>query len=123
MERPGEPRIYYPTKSAQLRPRRQHRRLPGPVRGNLLKRIKKRSVYILHDNQTFGKGVANAFRSRANKLDIDVKGFEPWGAKAASYEAIGQRIKATGAQSVYFGGIVCNNGVKLIKDLGVVARV
>ena len=71
----------------------------GPFAADLLKRIKKRSVYILHDNQTFGKGVANAFRSRANKLDIDVKGFEPWDAKAASYEAIGQRIKATGAQS------------------------
>ena len=85
-----------------------------------MKRLKKRSVYILHDNQTFGKGVANAFRSRANKLDLDVKGFEPWDAKAASYEAIGERIKATGAQSVYLGGIVCNNGVKLIKVLGAV---
>ena len=81
---------------------------------------RRRSVYILHDNQTFGKGVANAFRSRANKLDIDVEGFEPWDAKAASYEAIGERIKATGAQSVYLGGIVCNNGVKLIKDIGAV---
>ena len=44
-------------------------------------------------------------------------GFQPWDAKATSYEAIGQRIQATGAQSVYLGGIVCNNGVKLIKDL------
>ena len=58
--------------------------------------------------------------SRANTLDIDVKGFEPWDAKAASYEAIGERIKATGANAVYLGGIVCNNGVKLIKDLGAV---
>ena len=55
--------------------------------------------------------------SRANKLDIDRQGFEPWDAKASSYEAIGERIKATGAQSVYFGGIVCNNGVKLLKDI------
>ena len=39
---------------------------------------------------------------------------------AASYEAIGERIKATGAQSVYLAGIVCNNGVKLIKDIGAV---
>ena len=117
---PGEPNIYYPTGVAQLRPRRQHRRLPGTVCGRPAEAHQEASVYILHDNQTFGKGVANAFRSRANKLDIDVKGFEPWDAKAASYEAIGQRIKATGAQSVYLGGIVCNNGVKLIKDLGAV---
>ena len=30
-----------------------------------------------------------------------MKGFEPWDAKAASYEAIGERIKATGAKSIY----------------------
>ena len=41
----------------------------------------------------------------------------PWDAKATSYEAIGEQIKASGAQSVYLGGIVCNNGVKLLKDL------
>ncbi len=117
---PGEPRIYYPTGVRNYARVASTDAFQGPFAADLLKRIKKRSVYILHDNQTFGKGVANAFRSRANKLDIDVKGFEPWDAKAASYEAIGQRIKATGAQSVYLGGIVCNNGVKLIKDLGAV---
>ena len=41
----------------------------------------------------------------------------PWDAKATSYEAIGEQIKSSGAQSVYLGGIVCNNGVKLLKDL------
>ena len=51
---------------------------------------------------------------------MNVEGFEPWDAKAASYEAIGERIKATGANAVYLGGIVCNNGVKLIKDIGAV---
>ena len=30
---------------------------------------------------------------------------------------IGQQIKDSGAQSVYLGGIVCNNGVKLLKDI------
>jgi branched-chain amino acid transport system substrate-binding protein len=114
---PGEPNIYYPTKIRNYARVATSDDYQGPFAADLLKAKKKKSVYILHDNQTFGKGVANAFRSRANKLDIDVKGFEPWDAKAASYEAIGERIKATGAQSIYFGGIVCNNGVKLLKDI------
>ena len=117
---PGEPRIYYPTGVRNYARVASTDAYQGPFAADLLKRIKKKSVYILHDNQTFGKGVANAFRARANKLDLNVEGFEPWDAKAASYEAIGERIKATGAQSVYLGGIVCNNGVKLIKDLGAV---
>lgn len=117
---PGEPNIYYPTKIRNYTRVATSDDFQGPFMADLLKRIKKKSVYILHDNQTFGKGVANAFRVRAQKLNIKVLGFEPWDAKAASYEAIGERIKATGAQSVYLGGIVCNNGVKLIKDLGAV---
>jgi len=114
---PGEPNIYYPTKVRNYARVAATDDFQGPFAADLLKAKKKTSVYILHDNQTFGKGVANGFRSRANKLNIDVKGFEPWDAKAASYEAIGERIKATGAQSIYFGGIVCNNGVKLLKDI------
>ena len=117
---PGEPNIYYPTKIRNYARVATSDDYQGPFMADLLKNIKKKSVYVLHDNQTFGKGVANAFRSRAQKLGINVLGFEPWDAKAASYEAIGERIKATKAQSVYLGGIVCNNGVKLIKDLGAV---
>ncbi len=117
---PGEPNIYYPTRVRNYARVATSDDYQGPFAADLLKKLKKRSVYILHDNQTFGKGVANAFRSRANKINLNVEGFEPWDAKAASYEAIGERIKATGAQSVYLAGIVCNNGVKLIKDIGAV---
>ena len=107
-----------PDGHAQLRPSGGVRRLPGPGRrrpDHEASHVK--SVYIVHDNQTFGKGVANGFKARAQKLGIKVLGFEPWDSKATSYDAIGQHIKATGAQSVYLGGIVCNNGVKLLKDL------
>jgi branched-chain amino acid transport system substrate-binding protein len=76
-----------------------------------------KDVYVLHDNQTFGKGVAEAFKLKAEKEGIKVLGFEPWDPKATSYESIANRIKATNADSVYLGGIVCNNGAKLLKDL------
>jgi branched-chain amino acid transport system substrate-binding protein len=125
---PGEPGIYYPTG------RRNYLRVAasddfqGPAAAYLLlskafklsqgkKFAPIKDVYVLHDNQTFGKGVAEAFRLQAEKLGIKVLGFEPWDAKATSYEAIANRIKATNADSVYLGGIVCNNGAKLLKDL------
>jgi len=118
---PGEPNIYYPTKIRNYTRVATSDDFQGPFMADTIKKVKKeKNVYILHDNQTFGKGVANALRVRADKLGIKVLGFEPWDAKAASYEAIGERIKATGATWVYLGGIVCNNGVKLIKDLGAV---
>jgi branched-chain amino acid transport system substrate-binding protein len=124
----GEPGIYYPTGKRSYVRVAASDDYQGPAAAFLLKskafklaQGKKfkpiTSVYIVHDNQLFGKGVANAFKIQAQKLGIKVLGFEPWDAKATSYEAIGQRIKATGAHSVYLGGIVCNNGVKLLKDL------
>ena len=114
---PGEPKIYYPTGKRNYARVATGDDFQGPAAADLLKVLKKKNVYVLHDNQAFGKGVAQAMQLRAKKLGIEVLGFEAWDAKQASYEAIGERIKNTGADSVYLGGIVCNNGVKLLKDL------
>jgi branched-chain amino acid transport system substrate-binding protein len=125
---PGEPGIYYPTGKRNYVRVAASDDYQGPAAAFLLlskafklsqgkKFAPIKDVYILHDNQTFGKGVAEAFRQQAQKSAIKVLGFEPWDAKATSYEAIANRIKATDADAVYLGGIVCNNGAKLIKDL------
>jgi branched-chain amino acid transport system substrate-binding protein len=125
---PGEPGVYYPTGKRNYVRVSASDDYQGPAAADLLlSRAFKLSqgkrfapitnVFIIHDNEVFGKGVANGFKQRAQKLGIKVLGFEPWDPKATSYEAIGERIKATGAKAVYFGGIVCNNGAKLIKDL------
>jgi len=125
---PGEPGIYYPTGTRNYVRVAASDDYQGPAAADLLlskafrlSQGKKfspiKDVYILHDNQTFGKGVAEAFRLRAQQEGIKVLGFEPWDAKATSYEAQANRIKATSADAVYLGGIVCNNGAKLLKDL------
>ena len=125
---PGEPRIYYPTGVRNYTRVAASDDYQGPAAVSLLqskafklaqgKKFKPiQNVFIVHDNQTFGKGVAQAFQARAKARGLKVLGFVPWDAKATSYEAIGEQIKSSGAQSVYLGGIVCNNGVKLIKDL------
>jgi branched-chain amino acid transport system substrate-binding protein len=114
---PGEPGVYYPTGKRNYVRVAASDDYQGPAAADVLKQLKRRSVFVLHDNETFGKGVANAFRQRARRLGIRVLGFAPWDAKATSYEALGEQIAGTKAQSVYFGGIVCNNGVKLLKDI------
>jgi branched-chain amino acid transport system substrate-binding protein len=124
----GEPGVYYPTGKRNYVRVAASDDYQGPAAVDLLlskafklSQGKKfspiKDVYILHDNQTFGKGVAEAFKLKAEQSGVKVLGFEPWDSKATSYEAIGNRIKATNADSVYLGGIVCNNGAKLLKDL------
>ena len=114
---PGEPQIYYPTKIRNYVRVAASDDYQGPAMADYFKKLKKKSVYILQDNTTFGKGVAQGFQARAKKLGIKVLGFEAWSEKATDYTAIAQKIKDSGAESVYLGGLVCDNGVKLLKDL------
>jgi branched-chain amino acid transport system substrate-binding protein len=76
-----------------------------------------KKVYVLNDKQTYGFGVATTYKNAAKKLGIQVVGFKGWDAKQSSYEALANLVKASGAQAVFLGGIVCNNGAKLMQDL------
>jgi branched-chain amino acid transport system substrate-binding protein len=114
---PGEPQKYYPTGKRNYARVVASDDYQAPAAAQLAKDLKRRSVYIIHDNEGFGKGVALSMQAAATKLGLRVEGFEAWDGKAASYEALAEKIKQSGAQAVYLGGIVCNNGGKLVKDL------
>ena len=73
-----------------------------------------KSVFILNDKETYGLGVATDTKNSAKKLGLKVVGFTCWDPKASSYEALATRIKQSGADWVYLGGLICNNGAKLI---------
>jgi len=74
------------------------------------------SVYILNDKEAYGLGVATTVRKAAESVGIEVLGFEAWDAKASSYEAQMKKIEGTGAQSVFLGGLIDENGAQVIKD-------
>jgi branched-chain amino acid transport system substrate-binding protein len=115
---PGEPNIYYPTGKRNYFRVAATDDFQGPSMVDALRALKKtKKVYILNDQTTFGAGVAAAFQARAKKLGLTVAGFEPWDLNATDYTALAQKIKNTGATAVYLGGLVCDNGVKLLKDL------
>ena len=44
-------------------------------------------------------------------------GNDSWDGKAANYRALADKIKATGADAVFTGGIIDNNAPQLYKDL------
>lgn len=114
---PGEPNIYYPTGKRNYARVVATDDFQSPALAELTKQLGKTSAYILTDNEAYGKGVADAYQIASKKLGIKVSGYEAWDPKASSYEALANKIKGTGAQVVFLGGIVCNNGGKLVKDL------
>jgi branched-chain amino acid transport system substrate-binding protein len=74
------------------------------------------SVFIINDKQAYGLGLATNLENAFNFLDVTVMGNDGWDPKASSYEALFNKVKASGAQGVVFSGLVTLNGVKLIKD-------
>ena len=113
----GEPGKYYPTG------KRNYARVvaaddyQGAADALLSQSLGVKKVYILNDKEAYGLGVASNFRNAAKRLGLTVSGFTAWDGKASSYEALGVKIKSSGAQGVFLGGLICENGGKLIKDL------
>ena len=75
-----------------------------------------KNVYVLNDKEAYGLGVATNFRDAAESLGIGIAGFEAWDPKASSYEALMNKIKGTGADAVFLGGLIDENGAQVIKD-------
>jgi branched-chain amino acid transport system substrate-binding protein len=115
----GEPDNYYPTGKRNYARVVWNDQFQGAAGAQLAQQLKLKKVYVLTDKETYGNGIANLFVNYAKKLNIATLPSRPeaWDKNASSYEAIASRIKASGADSVFLGGIVCNNGGKLIKDL------
>jgi branched-chain amino acid transport system substrate-binding protein len=113
----GEPGKYYPTGVRNYARVVATDDIQGPADALWSKSLGYKKVFVLNDKQTYGFGVAKTYRAAATKLGIKVVGFQGWDAKASSYEALATAIKASGAQAVFLGGIVCNNGAKLMQDI------
>jgi len=75
------------------------------------------NAYVLHDNQTYGRGVASVFQSTYESLGGTVAGFEAFDARAPEYQALATKIANAGVDFVYIGAIVDQNVPKLVQDL------
>jgi branched-chain amino acid transport system substrate-binding protein len=114
---PGEPNKYCPTGVRNYARVVATDDFQGPADATWAKQIGIKKVYVLNDKQTYGVGIARTYESAAKKLGLKVVGSEGWDAKQSSYEALANKIKSSGAQAVFLGGIVCNNGAKLMQDI------
>lgn len=112
----NEPGVYYPN------PKRNYARvvpaddLQGAVGAVWAKDLGAKKVYIVHDTELYGKGIADVFRVKAKEIGLVEGGYE--GAqKADNYRALANKVKDSGSDLVYYGGIVDNNPAVLLKDL------
>ena len=113
----GEPDKYYPNGERNYIRMVAADDFQGAADAQFMKDQGAKSVFILNDKEAYGLGVATDTKNSATKLGLKVAGFTAWDPKASSYEAVATKIKQSGADWIYLGGLICENGAKLISDL------
>jgi branched-chain amino acid transport system substrate-binding protein len=111
-----EPDKYYPTGNRNYTRVVPHDAYQGAAMAEFAQAQGIKSVYILNDKEAYGLGVATNFKNAAEHLGIDVAGFEAWDPKASSYEGLFRKIGGSGADAIFLGGLIDENGAKVIKD-------
>ena len=111
-----EPDKYYPTGSRNYARVVAHDAFQGAAMAEFAKSQGIKSVYILNDKEAYGLGVATNFKNAAEHVGLKVAGFAAWDPKQASYEALFRKIGTTGADAVFLGGLIDENGGQVIKD-------
>lgn len=76
-----------------------------------------KTAYILHDNQTYGRGLAEVFRLEFERLGGEVLGFEAFDPNAPEYQALTTKVASMAPDIVYMGAIVNLNPAKVLQDL------
>jgi branched-chain amino acid transport system substrate-binding protein len=96
----------------------------GEVAGKYLaEKAKGKKVAVVHDKTTYGKGLADETQKSINKLGIKEVLYEGVNTGEKDFSALVAKIKASGAEYVYWGGLHTEGGLiaRQMRDQGVKA--
>jgi branched-chain amino acid transport system substrate-binding protein len=113
----GEPELYYPKGFRSYCRVVPADDLQGQAGAWWAQSLGIKKVYILDDKELYGRGIARVFEQSCKDRKIEVLGHEGIDSKAPDYRAVVNKIRESGAELVYFGGITQNGSGKLVKDL------
>jgi branched-chain amino acid transport system substrate-binding protein len=114
----GAPAKYYPTGKRNYARVVPADHIQGAALGDWMKELGVKKLYILNDKQVYGSGVAKTTADSAKRRGIQVLANEGVDTKAPNYRSLASKIKASGADAVFYGAIVENNAAQLFKDVG-----
>jgi len=117
----NEPGIYYPSGVRNYSRVVTADDVQGAVDAKFMKdQLKVSTVYILDDQELYGKGVADVFENTAKEIGLTVVGHEGIDTKAADYKALMTKISTSNAggppDAIFVGMVVDNGAAQLLKD-------
>ena len=111
-----EPDKYYPTGTRNYARVVAHDAYQGAALAEFMQEQGTTSLFILNDREAYGLGVATNVRAAAEHLGIEVVGFEAWDPRASNYEALMRSAAQSGADGLFLGGLIDENGAQVIRD-------
>ncbi len=119
-----EPNCYRPSKDEHGVPKVNYTRVvptddvQGAVAAQWAHDLNAKQVYVLDDNEVYGKGVADLFdKTCKDKFGIKVLGHESIDSKQQEFKPLLQKIKDTSPDLIYFGGTTQTKAGQLFKDM------
>jgi branched-chain amino acid transport system substrate-binding protein len=114
----GYPEVLYPTGERNYMRVVPADDLQGAASANFVfNTLGAQSVHILHDNQTYGEGLASVFQSTFEELGGEVLGFEGFEPDAPEYQALATTIANNAPALIYISAIVNLNASQLVQNL------
>ena len=96
----------------------------GQVAGEyIVKHFKGKKIAVVHDKTTYGKGLADEMKKTINKAGMKEVLYEGVNTGEKDYSALVSKIKQSGADLIYWGGLYTEGGliVRQMRDQGVKA--
>jgi branched-chain amino acid transport system substrate-binding protein len=121
---PGEPEIYRPMGFANYFRPIPADDIQGAVGAKWAKRLGIKKVFILNDQELYGKGIADVFEATAKKIGLNVVANEGIDWKQPDQKPVLTKVRASGADLVYMGGVIETGAqviIRQMKEVGLVA--
>ncbi len=121
---PGEPDIYRPSGVVNYFRPVPADDIQGAVAAKWAKRLGAKKVYVLNDQELYGKGIADVFEATAKKIGLPVVANEGIDWKQPDQKPVLTKIRASGADLVYMGGVIETGAqvvIRQMKEVGLVA--
>jgi branched-chain amino acid transport system substrate-binding protein len=121
---PGEPEIYRPLGFVNYFRPVPADDIQGAVGAKWAKRLGAKKVFILNDQELYGKGIADVFEATAKKIGLAVVANEGIDWKQPDQKPILTKVRASGADLVYMGGVIETGAqviIRQMKEVGLVA--
>lgn len=120
---PGEPGIYRPTGKVNYFRTFGADDFQGASGAAWAKCLGFKKVYILDDRQLYGKGIADVFEASAKKIGLNVAAHDGVESVNIDFRALLTKVKASGADLIYFGGLVDSGGPQIVQQMNALGLV